>query len=187
MSMRHTVARALGALACLAVPAVVHAQASMRFPDTWVGHWTGMLMTISPPDSVRNRIPISLDIAREATGSGYTWKTIFNADTVRGLRPYRLVVEDTTRGHFATDEGNGVLLDETFIGGVLTSVFQVQTRVLESRYTLRGDTLTHELTWWETKPTRTVKGSGANAEGGAEITSYRVLGMQRSVMVRARQ
>lgn len=157
---------------------------SARFPDAWIGQWQGTLTTISPPDSVRNRIPISLEIAREATGSAYTWKTIFNADTVRGLRPYRLLVEDAAKGLFATDEGNGVLLDETFLGGVLTSVFRVQTRVLESRYSLRGDTLTHELSWWEAAPTRTVKGQGANSEGGAEITSYRVLGMQRSVMVR---
>ncbi len=95
-------------------------------------------------------------------------------------------MEDVAKGHYATDEGKGVLLDETYIAGVLTSVFQVQTRVLESRYTLRGDTLTHELTWWDAAPSRSVKGSGANAEGGAEIRSFRVQGMQRSVMVRQR-
>lgn len=162
------------------------AQAPVRFPDTWAGHWTGTLVTLMPPDSVRNRIPVSLDIAREKSGTGYTWRTIFNADTVRGDRPYRLVIEDAAKGHYATDEGNGVLLDETFIGGVLLSVFQVQTRVLENRVTVRGDTLVQELTWWDAAPTRTVKGSGANSEGGAEIRSYRVQGMQRAVMVRAR-
>jgi hypothetical protein len=159
---------------------------SRTFPAAWAGQWSGTLSTIAPPDSVRNRIPITLEIAPEPTGSAYRWTTVFDADTVRGLRPYRLLVEDAAKGLFATDEGNGVLLDETYIGGVLTSVFRVQTRVLESRYTVRGDTLTHELTWWEAAPTRTVRGQGANAEGGAEITSYRVLGMQRSVMTRRR-
>ena len=160
------------------------AQASTPFPSHWIGRWAGTLTTLSPPDSVRNRIPISLEIAREASGPGYVWRTIFNADTVRGLRPYRLIVEDAATGHYATDESNGVLLDDTYIGGVLTSVFRVETRVLESRYSLRGDSLVHELTWWDAAPTRTVKGAGANAEGGAEITSYRVRGMQRAVMVR---
>ncbi|MCC7055347.1 MAG: hypothetical protein IT355_18890 [Gemmatimonadaceae bacterium] len=169
---------------CLAAPAL-RGQAPPRFPEAWAGQWSGTLTTYSPPDSVRNRIPISLRIAREPAGGAWTWRTIFNADTVRGNRPYRLVVEDVARGHYATDEGNGVLLDETVIGGMLTSVFQVQSRVLESRYTLRGDTLVHELTWWDITPTRTVKGSGANAEGGAEIRSFRVQGLQRSVMVRA--
>ena len=103
---------------------------------------------------------------------------------MRGLRPYRLIVEDAATGHYATDESNGVLLDDTYIGGVLTSVFRVETRGLESRYSLRGDSLVHELTWWDAAPTRTVKGAGVNAEGGAKITSYRVRGMQRAVMVR---
>lgn len=124
----------------------VSAQATMPFPSNWIGRWSGTLTTLTPPDSVRNRIPISLGIAREATGSGYTWRTIFNADTVRGLRPCRLIVEDAAKGHYATDESNGVLLDGTYIGGVLTSVFRVETRVLESRYSLRGNTLVRELT-----------------------------------------
>lgn len=173
-------------LVAVAVAPSLPAQSALRFPDAWVGRWAGTLTTYAPPDSVRNTIPITIEIAREASGAGYTWLTVFNRDTVRGLRPYRLVVEDPARGRYATDEGNGVLLDETYIGGVLTSVFQVQTRVLESRYTLRGDTLVHELTWWDTVPTRTVKGSGANAEGGAEIRSFRVQGLQRAMLVRQR-
>lgn len=188
--MRTWARRASGALWLLAFAmagdaASLHAQASTRFPDAWVGHWSGRLTTYGPPDSVRNTIPISLDVAREPSGTAYTWRTIFNADTVRGLRPYRLIVEEASRGRYATDEGNGVLLDETMIGGVLTSVFQVQTRMLESRYAVRGDTLTHELTWWDAAPTRTVTGTGANAEGGSEIRSFRVMGMQRAILVRA--
>jgi hypothetical protein len=168
-------------LACISAGRV---QAQTPFPEAWVGKWHGTLVTIAPPDSIRNRIPISLEIAREPNDTAFTWRTIFNADTVRGNRPYRLLIENAAKGLYATDESNGVLLDETFLGGVLTSVFHVQTRVLESRYTLRGDTLTHELTWWDTTPTRTVKGSGANAEGGTEISSFRVQGMQRAVMTR---
>jgi hypothetical protein len=161
-------------------------QAQARFPEAWAGKWSGTLTTLSAPDSVRNRIPITLEIAREASGTGYSWLTVFNADTVRGRRPYRLVTEDAAKGRYATDEGNGVLLEETYIGGMLVSVFQVQTRVLESRYMLRGDTLTHEITWWDATPERTAKGEGANAEGGVAIPSYRVQGLQRAVMTRQR-
>jgi hypothetical protein len=186
--MIHTLRRfvlplALGAFGLSGPTAPLLAQAA--FPAAWAGQWSGILTTYSPPDSVRNRIPISLLIAPDpADPKSYLWRTIFNADTVRGLRPYRLIAEDVTKGHFATDEANGVLLDDTYIAGVLSSVFQVQTRVLSSRYTVRGDTLTHELTWWDAAPTRTVKGSGANAEGGTAVMSYRVQGMQRAVMLR---
>jgi hypothetical protein len=188
MTLSRRAARALCLLGCtciVAAPGSVGAQTG--FPQAWVGKWAGTLTTLVPPDSVRNRIPISLEIAPlESDPTSFQWRTIFNADTVRGLRPYRLIVEDAKKGKYATDESNGVVLDESYIGGVLTSVFQVQTQVLESRYFLRGDTLTHELSWWNTAPTRTVTGSGANSESGSEIRSFRVLGMQRAVMVRQR-
>jgi hypothetical protein len=178
-----TLATTVAALLALSASRSLGAQAS--FPGAWAGQWRGTLTTYSPPDSVRNRIPISLLIAPDpADPKAFRWRTIFNADTVRGDRPYRLLIENATLGKYATDESNGVLLEDTWIGGVLSSVFQVQTRVLHSRYSLRGDTLTHELTWWDAAPTRTVKGSGANSEGGATITSHRVQGMQRAVMVR---
>ena len=178
VALRHSIVCAVAAMP-------LAAQAS-RFPDTWIGRWSGTLTTASPPDSVRNRIPITLEIAREATGSAYTWRTVFNRDTVRGLRPYRMIPENPARGHYATDEANGVLLDETYIDGTLSSVFQVGDQVLSSRYALRGDTLTHEVLWWKPTPTRTVRGSGANSEQGATIMSFRVLGMQRAVFTRER-
>ncbi len=64
--------------------------------------------------------------------------------------------------------------------GTLTTIAppdSVRNRIpiaLENRYTLRRDTVVHELTWWDTSPTRTMKGSGANADGGAEVRSFRV-------------
>ena len=62
---------------------------SPHFPEGLVRRLVRDLTTVSPPDSVRTRIPISLRIAREDTGSALTWRTVFNADTVRGLRDYR--------------------------------------------------------------------------------------------------
>lgn len=157
---------------------------SPSFPDAWAGRWEGTLTTTSPPDSVRNRIPISLVIAREDTGAAWTWRTVFNADTVRGLRPYRLLPRDVARGWFATDERNGVELEETWVAGALISVFQVGDRVLESRYAMHGDTLVHDITWWSATPVRRMRSDGPNGERGAEILSHRVAGRQRAVMVR---
>jgi hypothetical protein len=176
--------RATFALALLTLAAATTLSAQRVFPASWVGRWEGTLTTLAPPDSVRNQIPIELTIARDTAPNAYIWRTIFNADTVRGLRPYRLLVERSERGQYATDESNGVLLEDTFLGGTLRSVFQVGTRVLQSVYAVRGDTLTHELTWWESTPSRTTAGAGANAEGGVAVAAFRVMGMQRAVMVR---
>jgi hypothetical protein len=156
------------------------------FPAGWAGVWEGTLTTWGAPDSVRNRIPLSLTIAREDTGSAYTWRTVFNADTVRGVRPYRLIVRDGGRGAYGTDEGNGLVLEEQWIGGSLISVFQVGERVLESRYSLRGDTLVHDIVWWSARPVTSMKGEGPNAERGAAVLSFRVEGRQQAVMTRRR-
>lgn len=115
-------------LLLLALSLATHeACAQSSFPAAWAGRWEGTLTTTTPPDSVRNRIPISLLIAREDTGSAWTWRTVFNADTVRGLRPYRLIPRDIRKGWFATDEGNGIELEETWAAGTLISIFQVAT------------------------------------------------------------
>ena len=175
------------------LPAVAGAQATQArvpsrptFPDGWAGVWEGTLTTWSAPDSIRNRIPVRLTIAREDTGSAYTWRTLFNADTVRGVRPYRLIVRDAGRGSYGTDEGNGLVLEETWIAGALISVFQVGNRVLESRYALRGDTLVHDIVWWSATPLPPVTGTGPNAERGAAVSSFRVEGRQRAEMTRRR-
>ncbi|HUQ81478.1 MAG TPA: hypothetical protein VM076_10085 [Gemmatimonadaceae bacterium] len=181
------------ALMAATLPALVGAQATQTqvpsrptFPNGWAGVWEGTLTTWSAPDSVRSKIPVKLTIAREDTGSAYTWRTLFNADTVRGVRPYRLVVRDAGRGSYGTDEGNGLLLEETWIAGTLISVFQVGSRVLESRYALRGDTLTHDIVWWSATPMPPMKGTGPNAERGAAVSSFRVEGRQRAEMTRKR-
>lgn len=169
-------------LALAAAPRVSAAQST--FPAQWAGRWEGTLTTSAPPDSVRSRLPVTLFIAREDTGSAWTWRTVFNADTVRGVRPYRLVVRDAARGLYATDERNGLELESTWISGTLVSVFQVGSRVLESRHSMHGDTLVHDITWWSATPARRMRGSGANAEQGAEVLSFRVEGRQRAALRR---
>jgi hypothetical protein len=177
---------AVAVLSTAAALANAEAQVPPRttFPASWAGTWEGTLTTWSAPDSVRNRIPLTLTIAREDSGTAYTWRTVFNADTVRGVRPYRLVVRDAERGLYGTDEGNGIVLEARWLAGALISVFQVGERVLESRYELRGDTLVHDLVWWSAKPVTSRKGDGPNAERGAAVLSFRVEGRQRAVMTR---
>lgn len=164
--------------------AAAPSQAQARFPDAWAGRWQGTLTTTVPPDSVRNRIPLTLLIAREDSGGAWTWRTVFNADTVRGVRPYRLLAQDAARGLYATDERNGIVLDERFVDGMLVSVFQVGDQVLESRYALQGDSLVHDIVWWSATPSSRSRGTGANAERGAEVLSFRVGGRQRAVFTR---
>jgi hypothetical protein len=141
-------------------------------------------VTASPPDRERNRIPITLEIRPDSTPGRWIWRTVFNADTVRGLRDYRLVVVDAAAGRYQTDERNGIVLDETWVAGALVSVFRVGEQVLESRYAIVGDSLVHDITWWSPTPSTTTIGRGPNGEQGVPVTSHRVLGRQRAAFAR---
>jgi hypothetical protein len=149
----------------LLAPALLSAQGASAsspppFPTAWAGRWVGELVTVSPPDSVRNRVPVVRDIPPEPQGTAWTWRTVFNGDTVNGVRPYRLLVRDAARGRYVVDEGNGLELDATWVAGTLISVFQVGGRVLESREEVRGDTLVQELIWWSATPSGRMRGAG---------------------------
>ena len=68
----------------------------------------------------------------------------------------------------------------------MVRVLQVGTRVLESGYALAGDSLVHDIIWWDATPLGSQRGAGANAESGAAVSSFRVQGRQRAVMRLAR-
>jgi hypothetical protein len=157
------------------------------FPSAWAGEWRGTMTHTTPPDSVRLRVPIHLSIAREAGPErAWRWREVFNSDTTRGLKDYRLIERDAATGRYAVDERNGVLLEARLIGDVLESVFEVGDQVLASRYQLRGDTLVHDLSWWPRTPSSRTSGTGPNGEGGMPVMSFEVRGRQRSVMTRVR-
>ena len=106
------------------------------------------------------------------------------ADVVRAVREAQLLGQ-TLRVRSKGHSSNGLVLEERWIAGSLISVFQVGERVLESRYTLRGDTLVHDVVWWSAKPATSMKGEGPNAERGAAVLSFSVEGRQQAVMTRA--
>lgn len=155
------------------------------FPAAWVGRWIGTLVTTAPPDRERNRIPVTLEIRPDSVPGRWVWRTVFAGDTVRGLRDYRLVVVDAAAGRYQTDEGNGIVLEDTWVAGALVSVFRVGPQVLESRHAMVGDTLVHDITWWHPDPTSTSTGRGPAGEAGIPVQSHRILGRQRATFVRA--
>ena len=158
--------------------------AQRGFPASWVGAWRGVLTTMAPPATQRNRIPVTLEIAPEPGGSSYRWRTVFDADTVRGRRDYRLLVRDEALGFYAIDEGNDVVIEATYVDGALVGVFQVGDRVLESRYELRGDTLAHDLTWWSPQTLAPDATRRARGDSTSVVQSFRVSGRQRAVFTR---
>ncbi|MCU0649775.1 MAG: hypothetical protein MUF00_17425 [Gemmatimonadaceae bacterium] len=178
----------LGVLVMHVTVATAQTASPVAFPAAWAGEWRGTMTQTSPPDSVRVRVPVQVTIAPlDGTGRVWRWRELFDNDTTRGLKDYRLLVRDAARGEYATDEMNGIVLEARWLSGVLESVFQVGEQVLASRYLQRGDSLVHELTWWKATPATRTAGAGRNGEQGAAVLSFVVSGRQRSVMTRAKE
>ncbi len=174
---------ALGAISLVAQPPARSARAA-SFPESWIGVWDGTLTNYQSADNTGTKVPVTLTISRETEPGVFRWRHVYNNDTTRALKDYRLRTINADSGHYATDEGNGILIDETFTGGMLVSVFQVGDQMIENRTSMQSDSLVQDLIFWKATPIRTSKGTGPNGEQGAAVVSFRVSGRQRSVFVR---
>lgn len=172
----------LVALTVMAAP--LRAQ-SVPFPESWVGTWRGTLTNYGGADSIKLTVPVVLTIARGNEPGSYRMRHVYNNDTTRGMKDYTLRTVDAAAGRYVTDESNGILIDETWTGGMLVGVFQVGDQVIESRSEIRGDSLVQDLIFWRAAAARTTNGSGPNGERGAPVLSFRVAGRQRSAFVRS--
>lgn len=154
-------------------------------PEAWTGTWRGVLTTYGAVDSVKFTVPVTLTIAPLAEAGAYRWRHVYANDSTRNVKDYVLRTIDAAAGRYATDENNGIVLDEQFVGGMLVSVFQVGEQVIENRTEVRGDTLVQDLLAWRRTAVRETRGTGPNGEQGAPVSSFRVTSRQRSVLVRA--
>lgn len=175
------VAPAQSVMAQAAPPAPVRVSS----PDGWVGTWRGALTAYGAVDSVKITVPVTLTITPLAEAGAFRWRHVYANDSTRNVKDYVLRTLDAAAGRYATDENNGIVLDEQFIGGMLVSVFQVGEQVIENRTEVRGDTLTQDLIAWRRAPVRETRSAVPNGEQGAPVTSFRVTSRQRSVLVRA--
>ncbi len=171
-------------LLCFAVPHAPLCAQTKGFPESWVGTWRGTLTNYGGADSVKLTVPVVLTIARSSEPGAYRMRHVYNSDTTRGVKDYTLRTVDAAAGRYVTDENNGILIDETWTGGMLVGVFQVGDQVIESRSEIRGDSLVQDLIFWRAAAARTTNGSGPNGERGAPVLSFRVAGRQRSAFVR---
>ena len=153
-------------------------------PDEWLGTWEGT-MTNQRVGANGTPIPVRMHIER-LDNSAYVWRTVYNNDEERGLRDYRMIPVAGEPGQFINDEQNGILLRTQHIGGELRSAFEVGTQSLTSVYRLDGDTLTHEVTFWNSQEYETTTGTGIAGENGEPVYSYVIGGVQKSVMQRVR-
>ena len=149
------------------------------FPNSFVGEWNGNL-EIMGVDSVSMDIEMSLSIQPTENDSIYKWEmTYVLYDSIQDVRPYELILIDKSKGLYAIDEKNSIVMDAYYKNNTLTSFFSVMESFILFSYTLEGDSITVDVF---SAPTESITLTGG--EEIPEVNSFKITGRQSAVLVK---
>jgi len=114
------------------------------FPRDWQGKWKGTLLVLTMPNR-SERVPMTLEIARTADSSRYTFAMTYGKDSVKGRRAYEVVIVNSRQGLYVIDEKNSIKLDAYFLANRLISQYTVQGTRIISSYEYTGRSLIFEV------------------------------------------
>lgn len=152
---------------------VTPVRADDLLPDRMAGSWTGNL-DIWSGGVKRDSVPVTLTIASRGRDR-WQWKMEYHSKTNPMVKDYELRVKDRTKGHFITDEGGGVILEDFVIGDKMVSQFETQGIWLTSTQELRDGKLMFEVT--------AGKRSDIPSTG---VTNITITSVQRAMLKRAK-
>jgi hypothetical protein len=116
-----TLAALLALVGCAATDA---GRQTARFPDDWVGRWSGALeMHGSRPSA--GEVRMDLEIAPTDDPDRFRWLIVYDGPEGRQERDYVLVVRDRAEGRHAIDERNGIVLETREFDGAIYSWFSI--------------------------------------------------------------
>lgn len=114
------------------------------FGDRCLGTWTGE-MYIYANGSIRDSVAVRLEVAK-IDSTAWSWRTDYLSEKMPVTKDYILRLLDLTKGWYATDEGDGVVLRDYLFGNKLYTVFEVEGILLTSTYEYQGEVLIFEVT-----------------------------------------
>lgn len=139
------------------------------FPDRCIGKWEGT-MYIYGKGQLRDSVMVKFTVAKLSEPDSWTWKKEYLSPTRPMTKDYIIQLIDQDAKVYATDEQNGIFLNEYLFDDKLYSVFETGGFLLTSSYELREDTLIFEVT------------SGRMAgTTGEDVQNYSVDNVQRVV------
>lgn len=162
---------------------LVSTASAQSFPQSWQGTWRGTLQ-IHNAKGVAQTVPMAVEIAPTADSLRWRFALIYGEDTAKGRRAYDLLIVDRAKGHYVTDENNGILLDDYFLDGRLLSQFTVQGTRLVSSFERRGDELIFEIISGKDTAVRTSGGQKAAGEDIPPVQSFPIGTWHRAVLRR---
>lgn len=148
------------------------------FPVAWQGNWKGELCWYRSPGKAPEKVNMELRVQRGDTA--FSWQMIYGSAT-QDNRPYTLFAVDSSNGHWAINEHNGIILDQFFLANRLNGAFTVGQSTILNSYELKGDSLIVEFNTLQASP---LNRTGLGTEESPKVDSYRYRGYQRAVLRR---
>ncbi|TMP40504.1 hypothetical protein CWB96_03145 [Pseudoalteromonas citrea] len=116
----------------------VAAHASSTIPDGWAGLYKGECDLISPQRGAYLNFAMSLEIANQENGE-VSWVLTYGSAPSQSIRNYNLLTIDETKGHYAIDENNGIIIDQFLVGNEFVSMFEIGSSKIQTTYALNSN------------------------------------------------
>lgn len=136
------------------------------------GKWKGKML-IYQESLLMDSVDVVMSITPKIKDSVWQWKTEYLSVKMPMTKDYILRVSDRKKGHFLTDEGDGVLLSDYGFGNKLYSQFTTQGIMLTATYEWRNEFLIFEVT-----------SAKLHKSESSEVASYSIKHVQRGVLIK---
>lgn len=150
---------------CLLLMSCKYAQSQELFPDRCAGKWKGR-MHIYAGGKLKDSVAVTLTITPK-DGRSWAWRTEYLSEKYPMTKDYTLRAVNAGAGHFITDEGEGIEIDEFVFGDKMYSAFETAGILLTSSYELKGDKIIFEVA------------SGKRSDETGEVVSHPISNLQR--------
>ncbi len=162
-----------------AIALAVLSHAPVKFPQDFVGDWRGTMEWTKSGEEKSTQVKMRIKIEK-ADGDSYTYHMAYG-DKEQDARPYVLKPVDKTKGHWAIDERNGIVLDHFWVGDCLIGVFTVSGNTIVSKDRLEDGKLVTEMITYEAS---TLNKTGDQGPQIPLVTTNRVKSIQRAKLER---
>jgi len=151
------------------------------FPASWQGDWAGELQ-IFTSEGLKQSLPMQLLIQPIENSTDYSFSIIYGVDVEAGLRSYVLKTIDASKGLFAIDEQNSIMIDAYFLGETLVQRFEVMGNLLETIIEKRGDTLEWKIFSGSIKPSNTTGDTVYEGDTIPPVKTFPMKVLQKCIM-----
>ena len=169
--------RPITTIICLFCTIVAHAQEEApKFPDAFFGTYSGTLHI----HTIRGdqEVPMEFRLLPTDSIGTYQYTLVYGAGDQRQERAYVLLEEDASKGQYAIDERNGIVLDNKVHDNKLYALFEVQGNLLTTFISLKEDHVVFEIVFANKASARETYA----IQDSIQVLSYPITTVQKAVL-----